>query len=589
MKKLLFLCGTIFSLLICSDVFAKESLKGDLKPIVYLGEFEDNNIEEYRLSDDVSLFSAKPDWAENGSKFYYNYLGQQDDGKKYQKFYMKIYNAMNDYLYNSKAKTIKNNSRRFIYINITGFRDMDFGTKREDGTYENDNLDIYNIYNAVIQDNPQFFYRGDAFITVTDKSTGLWYFGVQIDNAYVDNSAKIAEADAITSGIAEYDELINVNMSNYVIEKKIHDKLILDNKYGGSKNEKDAVYTHSIAGSLNKEYGGGVCESYARTMQILLNRYNVPCYYIAGKAGNEGHAWNMIQLDNGEFYCTDSTWDDPLSTYGILRYTYFNMPYSKFYANRNNCYTYLCSNIPECSEDEIYYSKDTDSFKSETVTNYKGEINYVGIAADVSEEETRVVAEGSSETTTKSPAYEYSTEKTTTAFQPIASHTIKPIKIKNEKGKWKLGKFSGQTDKVAYSTEDGAEMSVTVDEDTYISFQTQLTDGGKFVVYIDNVEVLQTSYTYSSSYYIDVPNGCHKVRWKYIKENGTMGILYNVKAVSKGDANSDGKVDLTDLIYIMSEEELDNIDSDICDMDGDNVLASDDMAMILKKISGIDY
>lgn len=131
---------------------------------------------------------------------------------------------------------------------------------------------------------------------------GNLYLLIEIDEKYADNDFRIKEADGITKTIAEYDELIfNKNFTRYGIEKKVHDKLITDNRYAYDENgqPESEKFAHSIAGSLNKEsYSGGVCELYAKAMQLLMNRYGVPCRYVAGLAadssGNaEGNAWGV--------------------------------------------------------------------------------------------------------------------------------------------------------------------------------------------------------------------------------------------------------------------------------------------------------
>ena len=58
----------------------------------------------------------------------------------------------------------------------------------------------------------------------------------------------------------------------------------------------------------------GVCESYARSMQMVLNRLGIPCVPIHGlqtSGAPEAHMWNAVQID-GAWYVVDATWDDPV-------------------------------------------------------------------------------------------------------------------------------------------------------------------------------------------------------------------------------------------------------------------------------------
>lgn len=80
-----------------------------------------------------------------------------------------------------------------------------------------------------------------------------------------------------------------------------------------------AVYTF-----MNEKHG--VCMAYALLFEKLMEALEIPCYYVIGKAageGTEGHAWNMVQIDE-HWYHIDVTWDDIGSIPGKeLRYRYF--------------------------------------------------------------------------------------------------------------------------------------------------------------------------------------------------------------------------------------------------------------------------
>ena len=67
--------------------------------------------------------------------------------------------------------------------------------------------------------------------------------------------------------------------------------------------------------------GTGVCNSYAEAYSYLLNKVNIPNRYLSGHAGGfssnesedkyqDNHAWDLVLID-GQWYHTDTTWDDP--------------------------------------------------------------------------------------------------------------------------------------------------------------------------------------------------------------------------------------------------------------------------------------
>ena len=80
-----------------------------------------------------------------------------------------------------------------------------------------------------------------------------------------------------------------------------------------------AVYTF-----MNEKHG--VCMAYALLFEKMMEALEIPCYYVIGKAageGTEGHAWNMVQIDD-HWYHVDVTWDDIGSIPGKeVRYRYF--------------------------------------------------------------------------------------------------------------------------------------------------------------------------------------------------------------------------------------------------------------------------
>ncbi|MEK4699750.1 transglutaminase domain-containing protein [Solibacillus sp. FSL R7-0668] len=71
----------------------------------------------------------------------------------------------------------------------------------------------------------------------------------------------------------------------------------------------------------------GVCMAYALLFEKMMDRLEIPCIYVIGKAdgeGDAGHAWNLVKLD-GQWYHVDVTWDDIGHAYEQheIRYRYF--------------------------------------------------------------------------------------------------------------------------------------------------------------------------------------------------------------------------------------------------------------------------
>ena len=67
-----------------------------------------------------------------------------------------------------------------------------------------------------------------------------------------------------------------------------------------------------------------VCEGYARSTQLAMRYYGIPCIFVTGEAG-VGHAWNLVK-QNGKWYQYDPTWQDANMTKLFADYLpYFNI------------------------------------------------------------------------------------------------------------------------------------------------------------------------------------------------------------------------------------------------------------------------
>ncbi len=561
---------------------------------ISLGQINKEEVTEYSLTENSGLmaYSVPPEWVSRRCNTLYNYLATQNDGKELQGFYNSIFNAMSAFTYDQYAKTtphtytINNVSQagNFMCISLNQFPNIDFEA-------------ALSVYNTMVQDNPQFFFTGR--VTALFNTPGGRYFAIEIAPEYVNNDYRINEAEIIEQSINEYDLIINKNMSNYSIEKKLHDKLLTDNNYAYDENNEplDTTYTHSIAGSLNPQYGGGVCESYAKTFKYLLNRYDVPSYYIAGNAG-ENHAWNCVQMDDGNYYCVDATWDDVLVRdgngniqHGIF-YKYFNMPNTDFYANRtiSEALMEYPQALPQCSDSTYYYSSDPDTI----IKNSDG--TYIGIAPNVSEEETRVTTttttELQTETTTISAVDEQPTESTTGALQVIAKNSVMPVIIKKGNGY----KVNLNVDNAVYpaagSSENGTVISLTVNKACYVAFEAIINASADTLdIYIDDTLVNRlyySQYIQSSGIRVPVRYGVHKVSFNFNRSsaNGN-AYIYNVNAVMLGDYNLDNEINLLDAISLMSSDSISAQELCYLDVNGDNAITGDDVELILKRASGI--
>lgn len=173
---------------------------------------------------------------------------------------------------------------------------------------------VWIIFNKVLDDHPGIFY-------VDTKNLGIWTSG-KLEIKYQQNAANMAnDLNKKTSAIIS--STIKPRMTQLEKVMAIHDYVVLNTSYDYDNYRQNRVppESNTAFGVLIK--GKGVCSGYAKSMMLLLNKAGIETKYITGTAGGEGHAWNLVKIDN-RYYYLDATWDDPVPDQkGKVRYAYF--------------------------------------------------------------------------------------------------------------------------------------------------------------------------------------------------------------------------------------------------------------------------
>ena len=84
--------------------------------------------------------------------------------------------------------------------------------------------------------------------------------------------------------------------------------------YANLGNDSYLLQYTAYAAVINRT---AVCNGYAPLFYRLANDAGIDCRFITGTAGGY-HAWNIVRMDNGKYYCLDATWDE-----GQTNYRYF--------------------------------------------------------------------------------------------------------------------------------------------------------------------------------------------------------------------------------------------------------------------------
>lgn len=171
---------------------------------------------------------------------------------------------------------------------------------------------IQNVLDALIQDEPQFFWMDIG--TTTEK----WSFQGSGIIGNIVWTMKPVEISIGTDYTPEQVQELNQRVEGIDIPGETRQqKLDVMHRYLCELIEYDetAAYAHEPYGALIE--GRAVCEGYARSLKWLCDREEIPCVLVIGDAidtnGNAGgHMWNYVQMENGAWYAIDATWDDQI-------------------------------------------------------------------------------------------------------------------------------------------------------------------------------------------------------------------------------------------------------------------------------------
>lgn len=170
-------------------------------------------------------------------------------------------------------------------------------------------------------DHPEVYWLNSGFEYMEATVEGTTYI-YSMQQSYLFSRSEIALYNSrLEERVNELLEGITDHMPMAQRERIVHDRLLLsavyDTTYAASNN-------HDLLGVLL--YGTGVCESYARAFQYLMQRCGIPCILPTGASyAGELHMWNAVQLD-GVWYQVDPTWNDP-TVEGIARTDYITYQY----------------------------------------------------------------------------------------------------------------------------------------------------------------------------------------------------------------------------------------------------------------------
>lgn len=192
---------------------------------------------------------------------------------------------------------------------------------------ENDQPDDTGDGSEYVPDNPEDNPKDDPDADAYDSDAVLdaWKTG----DVSLLSERELAVLNACDDII---NSVIKDGMREYEKELAIHDVLIERAEYDPAAishiqpDEEDPDNDNPYGLLI---HGKGICLGYSSAFQLLMDMLDIECVTVFGYSGseNDDHAWNMVCLD-GEWYCVDVTWDDPISSTPVsdeAAHRYFNV------------------------------------------------------------------------------------------------------------------------------------------------------------------------------------------------------------------------------------------------------------------------
>ncbi|MBR6873973.1 MAG: hypothetical protein IKN17_10775 [Ruminococcus sp.] len=225
----------------------------------------------------------------------YQDMTKRSNPEARQALYDRIYIAMYNFWFNTEDCEKIIQGRRY-------FEEVPFNDLGLNGT------EAMEVYFTFRNDNPLFYFISFNCLA---SSTTLY---LKLDEEFVKGETRQNYQAEILNYVSEKMDMVEDVSKPYDVTLAFHDAIVNEAEYARSEDGTvdDSLIAHSILGIIDRQ--SGVCESYSRLFQLLLNLKGVENVFVSGTGNGGDHAWNMVKLDDGNYYCYDVTWDDTART-----------------------------------------------------------------------------------------------------------------------------------------------------------------------------------------------------------------------------------------------------------------------------------
>jgi len=259
-----------------------------------------------------------------------------------------------------------NSNQKEIYKRIYAIsQKMPVGFVKLYNKYDGVNNDITIAYNAFLYDCTEVFWMPYTYILADYSNSDGDFIAVAFsqngENRKTDYNVTKEQRDKMQKKFdAEVNRIVSLAKklkNDFEIEKFFNDYICENTEY-----VTDGFLVSTAYGALMEKKAH--CEGYSRAFKHLCNKMGIECDLVCGVSFDEGHMWNVVNIDGAHSY-VDVTWND---RYEYPSYQYFNITASQLEFDHE-----LSPLHTEIKAEEI--SKGSFNFVNHSVT-YSGNTYY---------------------------------------------------------------------------------------------------------------------------------------------------------------------------------------------------------------------
>lgn len=288
MKKYIIICITIMVI-----VFSGIDLKADSS-----------------LDNDEILNKKIEEIIEKSSTDYgYEYLRTLKNGENMRKFYKVIEEESKNFLLNYTDDLVEK-GKYGDYVLIK-FKLFDYGINYQEAI---------TVLRFACYDMPIYYFLHEICVLGQELY-------ISVNDQFIKGEKRREFNKMICNGVDKYASKVGGVKSEYSIAKLLYEELAKDLNYDRINESNE--YRHRINRTIIGAFldGDVICAGYARTFQLLLKYLGLDTIIVSGtNIDGVGHEWNLVKMNNGQWYWFDLTWDDTDGKNGVIedcRYNFF--------------------------------------------------------------------------------------------------------------------------------------------------------------------------------------------------------------------------------------------------------------------------